>query len=107
MMRPEDLLVHVRMTRYEVCALPAHHDDFPAYRLFVEWRGDDQWVVRRDRRVLDENGRWEWESSLRDSDTANYHFDVETALRLAEDAARQVVTNGMTPADVLNADARA
>ncbi len=100
--------VHTMATVYTVSALPPDHRENGLFAVTVEWRGhydgSDKWAACRHRQCLDVNGEWDWESipSEREDDwLATHRFDLETALRLAQQAAPNITVNGFTPADVL------
>ncbi|MGI5162731.1 hypothetical protein ACQEU3_46995 [Spirillospora sp. CA-253888] len=103
-MRPEPT---VRATRYAVCALPDDHEWRRHFVIHVEWRGDDRWAVVQPGEpapCLSSDGTWDWEmrpSERTDEWIATHRFDLDTALRLAEEAAPHLTVNGSTPADVL------
>ncbi|WP_331746801.1 hypothetical protein [Streptomyces sp. NBC_00842] len=91
--------VTVQATQYEVCLLPEGDINRHLFAITVEHRGDDQWAVTRFRECLSTDSQWSWEPSPsnREDDWLNAHrFDLDTALRLARDAAPHVVVNGYT-----------
>jgi hypothetical protein len=80
-------------TRYAVSALPADHIDADVFTITVEYRSmGDGWCVFRFGRSLDAAGKWGYEYT---------RFDLETALRLAEQMAPKLTVNGHSVADVL------
>jgi hypothetical protein len=94
----------VRPTRYEVSCLPP--DDTNAYHftLRVEYRGRDLWAVSNGWGCLGKDGEFDYESSPsnREDDWLEAHrFDLDTALKLAKDAAPKLAVNGYTVADAL------
>lgn len=90
----------VRPTQFEVCCLPEDDDEAYAFTLTVEWRGPgDLWAVCRMRQCLGADGNWDREpspSNREDDWKATHRFRLDEAIRLAKDAARQVVVNGWT-----------
>lgn len=92
-----------RPARYEVSILPEADINYPVYALAVEYRGAGRWAVVRHGSCLGADGTWEFGVKPYDRDDAwlNAHrFDLETALRLAEEAAPKVIVNGITAAEV-------
>jgi hypothetical protein len=84
---------YVRPTRYEVNLVPETDDPGGIYAITVDYRGDDRWAVLRHSLCLDAAGRWdrEWTSSERGEEWLTAHrFDLETALRLAEEQAADI-----------------
>ena len=102
----------VRVVRYEVCALPDGHSWRRHFILHVEWRGNDRWAVTQDwdlKPCLASDGQWDFEPrpSERTPEWAEGHyFDLDTALRLAKEAAPELTMNGYTPADMLARDGK-
>lgn len=95
----------VRITRYEVSCLQLDHDDYSLYSITVEWRDVNKWAVLRNGFCLGLDGKWDWErlpSGREDEWVATHRFDLDTALRLATQAAPDLRTNGYTVADALN-----
>ncbi|MEU5608415.1 hypothetical protein AB0H03_06605 [Streptomyces sparsogenes] len=93
----------VRPVRYEVSVLPENNINYPVYAIAVEYRGGSRWAVVRHGSCLGADGTWEFGVKPYDRDDAwlNAHrFDLETALRLAEETAPDVVVNGVRAADV-------
>ncbi len=93
------------VTAYEVCAVP--YDEGGNYLSFVikveRAHHKGTWAVRRMGRCLGADGEWDWESvpSERTDEWLHAHrFDLETALKLAAEAAPHLVINGMTAADM-------
>lgn len=94
----------VRPTRYEVTAVPEGHADGHLWALTVEYRGRDRWAVVRHGQCLDANGAWDYESipsERTDEWLATHRFDLDTALRLAREAAPLITVNGITVPDAL------
>lgn len=97
---------YVRATRYVVNLLPDSEDVLGGhvFEISVEWRGDDRWAVLRHRWCLGVDGTWDYElrPSEREDDWLDTHrFDLDTALRLAKEAAPGVTVNGRTAAQAL------
>lgn len=87
----------VTATRYEVSLLPEGDDARRHFTITVEYRGDGRWAVCRYPECLGADGTWDWEPrpSERDEDWLDTHrFDLDTALRLAKEAAPTVIVNG-------------
>lgn len=94
--------VLTEVTRYEVSVLPRNDINRPHFTIAVEYRGDNRWAVTRHRECLGADGAWGWEPSPsnREDDWVDAHrFDLDTALRLARDAAPHVVANGLAAVD--------
>jgi len=108
-MADQILAAETRPTTYEVSCLPQDHPDGFSWALRVEYRGRGKWaVLRSGKRCLSSTGEWDWESipSEREDDwLATHRFDLDTALRLAQEAAPHVVVNGLTPAGLLEWEA--
>lgn len=93
---PEPL---VQVTRYEVSVLPEDDINRSVFTVNVEFRGTDRWAVVRHGWCLDSNGGWDYElrPSEREDDWLESHrFDLDTALRLAREAAPGLIVNGHT-----------
>jgi hypothetical protein len=115
----------VKVTRYTVTCLPGAAPDADIFAITVEPRSNGQWgVFRTGNRRLKADGTWSWGYAWSaedgrpepgtDEEWDNYHagrerwlaehrFDLETALKLAREAAPRVTVMGRTPADVLAA----
>ncbi|MGW4505740.1 hypothetical protein ACWENO_13980 [Streptomyces sp. NPDC004436] len=94
----------VRPTRYEVSLLPEADINYQSYVVTVEYCGDDRWAVTRNQFCLGVDGTWEFgiKPYDRGDDWLNAHrFDLDTALKLAREAAPHVVCNGWTVADAI------
>lgn len=94
----------VRVTCYEVNALPEAYDERYHWAITVEYRGDGKWAVLHFRSCLGADGDWDLEPSptnREDDWLATHRFDMETAIALASEHAPKVSVNGMTPADIL------
>jgi hypothetical protein len=100
---------------YRVCALPKDNFHCQVFSIFVVWRGDGQWEIQRGGeygRCLDAQGVWSRRIGWNDEATteeemlarereveewkARHRFDLETALRLAEEAAPKITVMGHT-----------
>lgn len=99
----------VRVTRYEVSCLPEGHDAKFAMTINVEYRDRGLWAVMHMGEALGADGEWDYEPSPsnREDDWLETHrFDLDTALRLAKEAAPKMTVNGYTVADLLGMQAR-
>ena len=95
--------VTVRPTRYEASLLPESNINYPAYVVGIEYRGAGLWSVVRHGECLDTDGRWSWESrpsEREDEWIAAHRFNLDTALRLARQAAPHVRVGPRTAADI-------
>lgn len=92
-------------TAYEVSCFP--EDDIAwagTFTIRVERRAPDLWAVCRNSRCLSSTGEWDYESipSERAEEwKAAHRFDLDTALRLAKEAAPRITVNGFTVAHAL------
>lgn len=95
---------------YQVSCLPLDHRAARHLSVWVKWRGRGLWAVTDDGgRCLNANGEWVWEpqvSSRTDAWIAGHRFDLDTALRLAKEAAPHLTVNDLTVADVLEGKTR-
>lgn len=94
----------VQATAYTVNCLPEDDTDGHVFALTVEYRGRDRWAVLRHGRCLGTDGQWDYEvrpSEREDDWLATHRFDLDTALKLAKEAAPRVRVNGFTVADAL------
>jgi hypothetical protein len=106
--------VFVQATEYAVCSLPPHHPRARHFRITVEWRGRDEqgrdrWAVCHMGECLSLDGAWDYEPSSSGRDDAwlaAHRFNLDTALRLARQAAPAVTVNNVTAADVAARGAR-
>lgn len=99
----------VRPVRYTVSCLPEDDINGPPFGIDVEYCGGGRWAVTRLGACLGVDG--EWDEGVkpygRGDDWLNGHrFDLDTALRLAREAAPNVTVNGYTVADALAMRAR-
>jgi hypothetical protein len=94
----DGVLVHA--TEYSVSTLPLEHPERHSFEITVAWRNVGRWaVLQRGRKCLGADGEWDWESipsEREDEWLATHRFDLETALRLAREAAPKVKVNGRT-----------
>lgn len=92
----------VAPTRYVVSCFEPDDENGALYNLAVEYRGRGLWAVVRHRQCLNAKGEWSWESvpsEREDEWLAEHRFDLDTALRLAKEAAPHIVVNGHTAVD--------
>lgn len=90
-------------TEYTICALPEGDINHGSYAITVAYRGDGRWAVLHHRWCLGTDGVWDFEMrpSEREDEWLDAHrFDLDTALRLAAEAAPGVEVNGITAAEV-------
>lgn len=96
----------VRATEYTVCCLPESDVNYHQYAVYVRDCGDGRYaVVGGGNMCLGTDGSWDYGVNQRDRGDewlSTHRFDLETALRLAQEQARLVVVNGRTVADVLH-----
>ena len=91
-------------TRYTVNLLPETDINAHVFEITVDYRGHGLWAVLRHGWCLSTDGSWDYEvrpSEREDEWIAEHRFDLDTALRLAEEAAPGVTVNGLTAADAL------
>lgn len=95
----------VQPTAYTVNCLPEDDINARHFALTVEYRGDGRWAVcRSGRGCLGVDGAWDYEarpSAHEDGWIAAHRFDLDTALRLAREAAPHVEVNGITVVQAL------
>jgi hypothetical protein len=94
----------VRPVAYEVSCLPEDDVNARHFTLKVEYRGEGRWAVTDGFGCLGADGAWTYEpspSSREDDWLATHRFDLDTALKLAKEAAPHVTVNGWTVADAL------
>lgn len=104
-----DLTPRTVATEYMVTCLPEDVRQGYAWALWVQWRGGNRYCISRQQNggpneVLNMFGEWVWESipSERTDEFMDVtRFELETALRMADEAAPNVEVNGITPADLL------
>jgi hypothetical protein len=110
----------VRPTTYSVSCIPEDDINARHFTLKVEYRGNGLWAVTDGGSFLGRNGTWSDGYSWRDGNEepateedfreesegqeawrAVYRHDLDTALRLAKEAAPHMLVNGHTVADAL------
>lgn len=98
--------INPEVTAYEVCAVPpdryGHHTLFAIAVERTHHTGT--WAIRWMNRCLGSDGEWDYEplpSSREDDWLATHRFDLETALRLAVEAAPHITVNGTTAASAI------
>ncbi len=103
--RPTALAATVTPTTYQVSCLPIDHSAARHLSVWVKWRGKNRWAVTDgDMHCLNSDSEWVYEpqtSSRTEEWIAAHRFDLETALRLAKEAAPHLAIDGLTVADVL------
>lgn len=97
------LYVHAR--KHVVNLLPDNLGVYAQqFEISVEWRGgDDRWAVVRHDQYLSADGAWDAAPPVaeREDDWLPAHrFNLDTALRLAKEAAPHVTVKGRTAAEV-------
>lgn len=101
----EEQQVRVQPTEYEVCCLPEDDINAFSFALTVRYRGNGRWAVQRgEHACLGTDGEWAQGVKEYDRGSAwlnNHRFDLDTALRMAREAALKVTVNGYTVADAL------
>lgn len=91
-------------TRYTVNLLPETNPHGHVFEITVEYRGHGTWAILYHGQCLSQDGEWDYElrpSEREDEWIAAHRFDLDTALRLAMEAAPGVTVNGITAADAL------
>ena len=91
-------------TQYAVTLLPETDINSPFYEITVDYRGHGLWAITRHRECMNHDGGWDWEpipSEREDDWLAAHRFDLDTALRLAKEAAPHVTVNGITAVEAL------
>lgn len=89
-------------TVYEVSVLPEGDINRPVYAITVQYRGEGRWAVIRNSSCLGADGLWDFGVKEYDRGAdwlAAHRFDLDTALRLARDAAPHISVNGHTATD--------
>lgn len=91
-------------TEYTICAIPDRNSiNWHTYAIQVAYRGKGRWAVVRNSWCLGTDGTWDYErrpSDRADEWLATHRFDLDTALRLAREAAPGITVNGRTAAEV-------
>nr|WP_266854099.1 hypothetical protein [Streptomyces sp. NBC_00340]MCX5137617.1 hypothetical protein [Streptomyces sp. NBC_00340] len=91
---------------YEVSLFPRDHDARRYFTITIEWRGENQWAVLDGHYCLGVDGEWEYEplpSAREEGWLETHRFDLDTAQRLARNAAPHLVVNGRTALDAYRA----
>lgn len=92
----------VRPAAYTVCLLPEDDINAHVYAITVEYRGEGRWAVVHCGSCLGADGEWEFgvkPYGRGDGWLAAHRFNLDTALRLAKEAAPHVTVNGITAAE--------
>lgn len=103
--RPQGAEPRVQPVEYEVCSLAGDDINSLSFTITVRYRGEGRWAVQRgEHSCLGADG--EWAQGVKEYDRGetwlnNHRFDLDTALRLAKEAAPKVTVNGYTVADAL------
>lgn len=95
--RLRDRLSHA--TAFTVSILPSDNINHHLYAIKVEYRGRGTWAVSWMGECLGADGEWDYEpipSERSDEWLAAHRFDLEAALRLAQEVAPDVVVNGIS-----------
>lgn len=83
--------------QFEASVFPEGDINRHLYTVTVAYRGADRWAVVRHRQCLGVDGTWDYEMrpSERDDEWLDAHrFDLDTAQRLAVEAAPGIRVNG-------------
>jgi hypothetical protein len=94
----------VQPTRYAVSCVPEGDINASVFGLTVEYRGRSLWAVIRHGSCLNSAGQWSYESipsEREDEWLADHRFDLDTAIKLAKEAAPLITVNGYTVADAM------
>lgn len=95
----------VRAVEYTVNSVPDNDDDSYHFELRVQYRGNNRYAVTRHGwGCLGADGTWDQGIEEYDRGDAwlNAHrFDLDTALRLAKEAAPHITVNGYTVTDAI------
>lgn len=98
----------IQPTRYVISCLPEGHDDRHTFTIQVEYSGDGLYTVRRNLRLADADGTWEYEPDWPETGIDEQQawlkkrlFDHDTALQLAKELAPTLTYRGRSVADVL------
>ncbi|MFF2731816.1 hypothetical protein ACFVS9_28395 [Streptomyces sp. NPDC058008] len=95
-------VVTVQATEYEVSILLEGDINRSPFVIAVQYRGGGMWAVTRHGACLGSDGEWSREPIPSERDDAwleTRRFDLDTALRLAREAAPHVAVNGRTVLD--------
>lgn len=89
--------VYTRSTEVTVCAVPEDYADHHAYRVRVQYRGEEQYAVVWEGYCLRSDGAWSVEQFEATPEWwADHRYDYQTACRLACEVAPWIVVNGRT-----------
>ena len=94
----------VQPTRYEVSLLPEDDINASAFAITVEYRGGGWWAVTRMQSCLGIDGTCDHgikEYGCGQAWFDAHRFDLDTALKLAKEAAPHITVNGYTVAEAL------
>jgi hypothetical protein len=95
----------VQPVRYTVTCLPEDDVNSHVFAIDVVYRGTGRWAVQRgEHACLGADGTWA--QGVKEYDRGNewldtHRFDLDTALKLAREAASLITVNGYTVADAL------
>lgn len=95
-------VVTCQATEYEVSILPEGDINRHVFTIAVQYYGAGRWAVTRHGSCLGADGQWEFGVKEHDRGDAwldAHRFDLDTALRLAREAAPHIVVNGHTALD--------
>jgi hypothetical protein len=95
-------VVYEQVTQYTVSPCPFDAPEAYRWRIAVVWRGRDRWAVTWGYETLNANGEWEIDPGPMADDHSHLprtRFDLDTALRLAREAAPKLVHGGRTWAE--------
>jgi hypothetical protein len=94
----------ITIMKYEVSCFPEGDTGRHYFSVEVEYRSPGLYAVTRHGKCLSRTGDWSYEfrpSEREDEWLANHRFDLDTALRLAKEAAPLLKVNGMTLTEAL------
>jgi hypothetical protein len=98
--------VFTDVTQYTVSCLPIEHRDRSDFEITVAWRAPGSWaVLNRSGYCLGRDGEWDWEiqpSSRADEWKAMFRFSLDTALKLAAEAAPKLKVMHLSVQDALD-----
>jgi hypothetical protein len=92
------------ITEHTICALPEDHPGWRHFVITVEFRGGGTWAVCHQRDNLSTTCDWDFEDSASSRDDewlARHRFDLDTALRLAEEQAPLMTCVGISALQAL------
>lgn len=99
----------VQAVEYTVNCVPEDDLDSHVFEIRVQYRGNGRYAVIRMGSCLGADGTWD--QGIKEYDRGDawldaHRFDLDTALRLAKEAAPLVTVNGHTVADALRMQAK-